>query len=139
MNDVLVVCISALYRRWMENHPWDVAPTVDEVLEMARWAWNCQRNPLPDLVIAEVRGEIKGVFVVDRWFTCGEAANEPDLRPERYGIHARQAIERDIEDNYKMAFIGHVAANAGMLIGGHVPSPQAFCYIPPQKIIPPNR
>lgn len=139
MNDVLVVCISRLYRTWMENHPFS-QPTDEQILEMARWAWNCQRDPLPDLVFAQVGGEIKGVFVVDRWFVCGEAANEPDLKPAIDGIRDRNDIEQDIDDNYKMAFIGHVADYANIFIGGQIPKVehcQTFCYVKPRDIILP--
>ena len=127
MNDVLVVCISRLYRTWVRRHP-GLQPTDEQILEMARWAWNCQREPLPRLVFAQVGGEIKGVFVVDRWFVCGEAANEPDLKPAIDGI----------DDNYKMAFIGHVANCANIFIGGRIPRArfcQSFCFVNPRDDI----
>ena len=119
-EEVLEVCISRLYREYVRRYGRD--PDDAEVLDMARWAWRCKSKGLPMLVFAEADGVIKGVFGVDRWFRCGEAMNNPGLKPNVDPNGTRKAaVQRDIADNRKMAFVGHISPRAGQYIGQIVP------------------
>jgi len=119
-EEVLEVCISRLYREFVQQYGRE--PDAAEILDMARWAWRC-RVDVPRLVFAEAEGEIKGVIEVDRWYRCGEARANPVLLPNvrPNGTREMADVQRDITENRKMAFSGHISTRAGQYVGQNVP------------------
>ena len=120
MKNVFAVSITRLYEAFVAEKGRN--PSVDEIYDMARWAWRSSKAGSCQLVFACAKGTVKGVFEVQEWFFCGEAGRRPELRPdEPEGSRRYHEIAKDIEEDQRIAFVGKVADCANQFIGKKAP------------------